>query len=238
MEKIDFKKQNIPFTQVANGVLNDAQLSAKAKGLYAYFYSKPDGWDFAISRIQKEMIDGRDAIQAGINELEKHGYLKRYKQPNGRMIYVVIFPPLEPVTENPSLAQEPVTEKPNHGKTQPRKTRSISNKDIEVINIRQSNTESAPSSGNEVQKFISLFGGINPSYGELFKRKPQREASARLLKIHPVDWWERFIAAYLTRLGDRFCPKATTPAQMEDKFAAIMAYGRSLQTSDKGKGIV
>jgi len=36
MEKIDFKKDKIPFTQVSNAVLYDNNLSFKAKGLYAY----------------------------------------------------------------------------------------------------------------------------------------------------------------------------------------------------------
>ncbi len=86
--------------------------------------------------------------------------------------------------------------------------------------------KAAQSAGNEVGEFIKLFGGINPSYGELFKRKPQRAAAERLLKQHPLQWWSDFMAAYVGVLEDRFCPKATTPAQMEDKFAAIMAYGR------------
>ena len=35
-------KQNVPFTMVANEVLKDPKLSFKAKGLYAYLFSKPD----------------------------------------------------------------------------------------------------------------------------------------------------------------------------------------------------
>lgn len=104
----------------------------------------------------------------------------------------------------------------NHTATQKR---------IEEDRIEEKNTAET-AEGNEVGEFIKLFGGINPSYGELFKRKPQRSASERLLKLHPLSWWAEFMTAYVAVLEDRFCPKATTPAQMEDKFAAIMAYGR------------
>lgn len=92
------------------------------------------------------------------------------------------------------------------------------------------NTPAPKGAEDDVQKFISLFGGINPSYGELFKRKNQRAAATRLLKMHPIDWWSKFMDGYVGALEDKFCPRATTPAQLEDKLAAIMVYGRSKQS--------
>lgn len=89
---------------------------------------------------------------------------------------------------------------------------------------------------DEVGELIKLFGGINPSYGELFKRKPQRSSAERLLKLQSLSWWSKFMSWYVSALEDRFCPKAMTPSQMEDKFAAIGVYGKSLKT--KGKSIV
>ncbi len=106
----------------------------------------------------------------------------------------------------------------------PSGNRLATQKRIEEDSIGEKST--AETAGDEIGAFIKLFGGINPSYGELFKRKPQRAASERLLKMHPLDWWGKFMEAYVGVLEDRFCPKATTPSQMEDKFAAIMAYGR------------
>lgn len=100
MNKIEFVKDKIPFTQVANGVLNDKRLSAKAKGLYAYLYSKPDGWDFAIDRIALDMTDGRKSINEGLKELEVLGFLTRKRQSDGRVLYVVHFPPIEPNAQN------------------------------------------------------------------------------------------------------------------------------------------
>lgn len=89
MDRVNFKKDRIPFTQVANSVLNDPKLSAKAKGLYAYLYSKPDGWNFAIDRIQKEFTDGRLSINNGLKELEDNGYLYRQRQKTGRVVYLL-----------------------------------------------------------------------------------------------------------------------------------------------------
>ncbi len=126
--RIEFKKDKIPFTQVANGVLHDSGLTAKAKGLYAYLYSKPDGWNFAVGRITAEMADGVDSIYAGIKELETNGYLSREKQPDGRTVYSIHFPPmligLYPIRENPEQASGA-----NSGKSQFGKIHCISNKD-------------------------------------------------------------------------------------------------------------
>jgi hypothetical protein len=54
----------------------------------------------------------------------------------------------------------------------------------------------AEQSSGAVNEFIELFALINPSYKILYPRKPQRDASERLLKLHPAEWWKRFLAAY------------------------------------------
>lgn len=82
---------------------------------------------------------------------------------------------------------------------------------------------------DEIAKFIHLFKEINPMIGKLYGRMPQRDAAVRLLKLHPLEWWEKFMVAYAIRLEDRFCPKATTPIQLEEKLGAIMAYAKSLK---------
>jgi len=60
-----------------NELLNSAELSLKAKGLFTYIQSKPDGWDFSAERMMLQNLDGRDAIRSALKELEKAGYLTR-----------------------------------------------------------------------------------------------------------------------------------------------------------------
>lgn len=83
------KKQQVNFTQVSNEVLNNKKLSAKAKGIYSYIFSKPDNWDFSIERITDDFTDGYKSLSSGIKELEALGYLRREKQSNGRNIYSI-----------------------------------------------------------------------------------------------------------------------------------------------------
>jgi hypothetical protein len=133
MNKIEFIKEKIPFTQVANGVLTDKRLSAKAKGLYAYLYSKPDGWDFAIERMCLEMADGEYSISEGLRELQQFGFLTRKRQADGRIVHLVHFPPTKPYLENHGVGQEPHRENPRQGKSLTGKTTVVSNKDNIII---------------------------------------------------------------------------------------------------------
>lgn len=73
------KMKRSGFTIINNGVLNNTQLSWKAKGLFAYLWSQSDSWDFYEVEVLKHSTDGRASLRAGLKELEEHGYLKRYR---------------------------------------------------------------------------------------------------------------------------------------------------------------
>ena len=76
---------------VANEVLQSSDVSLKAKGLYAYLFSKPKDWDFSADRIKNECKEDRKAILAVLKELESLGLLVREKQADGRMEYTLVF---------------------------------------------------------------------------------------------------------------------------------------------------
>lgn len=80
-------RTNVPFTQIANEILYRSSLSLKAKGLYAYLFSKPPDWDFAAERIAIECKEERKTILATLKELEKSGLLKRNRLSSGRVEY-------------------------------------------------------------------------------------------------------------------------------------------------------
>ena len=88
------------FGVTPNELLNRSDLSFKAKGLYAYLQSKPDGWKFSKERIEKQGKDGRDSIETGLQELERKGYLRRklQKDEKGKFVgydYLLYEKPLE-----------------------------------------------------------------------------------------------------------------------------------------------
>ena len=65
------------FTTVPNNVINDERLSWKAKGLFAYFVSKPTDWVIRKSDLVKRSTDGVTSMRSARKELEEAGYLKR-----------------------------------------------------------------------------------------------------------------------------------------------------------------
>ena len=124
------QKQPTGFTQVTNVVLNDKNISWKAKGIYAYIYSKPDGWDFSARRIALDAKDGNDGTISGIKELEDAGYIRRERHGDGRVTYHIL---VDPNTEKPEMAIEPLTENPKEGKAHLGKIPTVSNKESIVI---------------------------------------------------------------------------------------------------------
>ncbi|MFD7708597.1 hypothetical protein [Streptomyces sp. NPDC059786] len=79
------------FTQIANALFRDGRLSYKAKGLFGYVSTHRDGWQVTIADLVRLGPDGRDAVRAGLKELEIHGYLvrERLRRPDGTLGEIV-----------------------------------------------------------------------------------------------------------------------------------------------------
>lgn len=120
------EKAKTGFAQVANSVLNNKSLSFKAKGLYAYLWSKDDGYDFSIYRIVRDSSDGLSSIRSTIKELEEFGLLTREKLPTGRTKYLLW---IKPCMENQHLA---LKEKALCRKSQGAKIAPLTNTDKET----------------------------------------------------------------------------------------------------------
>lgn len=65
------------FTVIDNTVLQDTELTFKAKGLFAYLWSQSDEWNFYETEVVKHSKDGISSLRSGIHELEERGYLQR-----------------------------------------------------------------------------------------------------------------------------------------------------------------
>ena len=74
MSKLYIKRKD---GQIPNDLLNRPDISFKAKGIWAYLQSKPDGWSFSVDRIASQAQEGKTAVSAGLRELQNEGYLIR-----------------------------------------------------------------------------------------------------------------------------------------------------------------
>ncbi len=234
--KIEFRKQNIPFTQVSNEVLKDTKLSFKAKGLYAYIYSKPEDWQFSFERIARETSDGEKAILTAIDELEKAGLLRRLKQADGRTIYWVTYPPSQfdesekPTAENRQLDSEIA----NSPKSLVAKIGTISNKDKYIV-IKNSN--SIELQGKQWTELVDSFEKTNPFFKEFYKNTTERKALQSLVDVLGYEKAVRTIQALPQINSNKFIPKSTTPSELKRNLAKISAYFKEHKLSNKYEAV-
>lgn len=72
------KKKN--FTIISNTILQDKNLSLKAKGMLCVVWSLPEVWEYSERGLATIFKEGRDAIRSTLDELEDAGYLVRTKK--------------------------------------------------------------------------------------------------------------------------------------------------------------
>lgn len=68
------------YVNIDQQLIRDESLSWKARGIFMYLWSQDDGWDFYATEVAKHATDGLDALNSGLNELEKQGYLTRKRK--------------------------------------------------------------------------------------------------------------------------------------------------------------
>lgn len=103
---------NTRFGIIPNSLLNNSELTFKAKGLYWYLQSKPDNWDFSVERIKFDTKESRDAISSWLKELENSWYLERNKYQTEKWFWDIEYVLYEnPKKENPIL-ENPIKENP------------------------------------------------------------------------------------------------------------------------------
>lgn len=133
------------YTVMSNHHLRNSELSLRAKGLLSQILSLPEGWDYTIAGLAAINREGKDAVRAAVQELEKAGYIeRRQRQDSGGKFggneyvvheYPVSVPPLseKPTTVKPSTvspsSEEPLTEEPLTGNPT-ELNKDISSKDI------------------------------------------------------------------------------------------------------------
>jgi hypothetical protein len=65
------------YTTIDNQLINDMSISFKAKGVFLYFWSKPDDWELKPKAIADDWVDRQTVVYSALNELENAGYLHR-----------------------------------------------------------------------------------------------------------------------------------------------------------------
>lgn len=177
------KKENIPFTQVPNVIIYDENLSAQAKGVACYLFSRPDGWSFNYIEIASHFKNSEDTVRKYLIELKEAGYLTREKIREGgkfaRVEYRLNFT---------------VLGKTKTGKTKTGKTKTGF---LGTNNTEYSNTESNNTDNNTpyTSKDVSPLKGESQPKKNVFKAPTVEEVEAYgkskgFTKTDYLDFWE------------------------------------------------
>jgi hypothetical protein len=122
MPNIIRQKRKVNYTIIPNEMLNNPNLSFKAKAMLCYLLSKPDRWSVYLSQLAKASSDGYESVVSGMNELIANRYVFRKPcsgaNPGGWEYFVYDEPQAEdefPLGKKPSRdfpeSEKPVTNK-------------------------------------------------------------------------------------------------------------------------------
>lgn len=92
-----------------------------------------------------------------------------------------------------------------------------------------------PSPADEIISIIDLFKEVNPSYKKWYANTTQRSACSRLIEQHGMDKLKSVIPFLTASNNTPYIPSATTPLQLEDKWAAIESAWNKKKTELKAK---
>ena len=113
----NFRSIKDPFTMVCNSVIEDKNLSLKAKGLYLMIkhYITIPGFVLNKGYLQSISTDGERSFESGWKELKEAGYLIQYrlKGSDGKWIYEyeLLHEPLKEDKKDKEIIKKPTTGK-------------------------------------------------------------------------------------------------------------------------------
>jgi hypothetical protein len=194
------EKQVVPFTQIANEVLNSPELSFKAKGIYAFMMGKPDNWNFTIRSMSKQVSDGEKAIKSGIKELKELGYIEYEKHKDGTGTYhlkIHVGTVKHPKVRNGHKASQPLKcETPRSRNAKKPKQARISNKEP------SSNKDSISNKDIHTEQAQTQAEIINSFYPNETSTNVLRTKCPKISKRQALD----MIEAFKDKMNDRKAP--------------------------------
>lgn len=196
-------KPNRDFTVMRNDVLERTDLSLKAKGLWAFLMTKPDGWRTSIAGLEAQLPEGRDAIMAALKELSAIGLYRKemIHRPDGTFTWEDF------VFDQPHTGF-PYTDKPLTGKPYTENPRQVNTELVNTEKVKVSkDTTGRDKRDPGVQQVMEMFER------EIGIQQPQTMRRYAYLLIRKYELEPLLVmitAAAAAQQVDRFCPRTPT----------------------------
>lgn len=214
----NFKKIQGNFVATSRQIAQDERLTWKARGIFLYLASMNDGWNFYVDEIAKHSPQGKEALQGGIKELEKYGYLKRVRTRKEKgylstFDWELYFEPVYLQQENPSEGKTLRQEKcPLISNNNNKKQETISNNKNNILS----------SCSIPYQEIVEY---LNKQTGKKFKYKSK--ATQRLIKAR---WNEGFKLDDFKKVIDNKCLDWLRDEKMSEYLRPATLFGTKFES--------
>ena len=150
------RKPKNPYGSSPRKLLEDRNISLKAKGIYAFMECKIDGWNFTASSMASQLKESRKTILVAMQELKANGWLTYHKNRDGSGDYELIGNyVISPESENDTMVLQSHSPKSTRCKNDTvQKTDCINKKDYSnKNNLSNKNNKHKQRQLNEIENF-------------------------------------------------------------------------------------
>jgi hypothetical protein len=221
------------YSVISNAGLNDARLSLKAKGLYAYLLSKPDDWVITKAGLETQLKEGREAIKSALAELEQCEYIKRERVQgdHGHISTVTTL------YETPSavMRETRTSENPADGppvrivSTDLPSTEEVS---TEILVPTEQGAEPKVFGDPQVNDVV---GHFEKKIGLMPRMEYQRRAAKTLIQRHGFEKVIGGINAVAASRGEPYAPTISSLVALRDKWIDLETFYRRTQSKQNQK---
>ena len=142
----NFKSELSNYQNVPRELVFDKNLSDRARFVYVFMACKPDGWDFYLEPMAKDIGYSVDTLRKYINELVTSGWLIKGKQTNEKGVFGAVEYTLK-------ATKKPDTENLRHGK---KPTQDNRDKNIDIL-YKEKDKEEIKELKEKFTNFVSLY---------------------------------------------------------------------------------
>ncbi len=186
------------YTNISNAVIRDERLSWKARGIFIYMWSQADNWNFYVSELAKHSTDGEGALQSGLKELEKLGYLvRRHRQTkkgvfDGMEWVLTDHDPVKPIEgkikeKTPKKSKNPSDGKPTEWKNHPVENGSLRNNNNKNYQQQEITKESNKNSAS--QSNAQSVSQLEEEFEEVWSKYPNKKGKKQAFNYYKA--WRR-----------------------------------------------
>ncbi|POP89715.1 helix-turn-helix domain-containing protein [Pseudomonas syringae pv. avii] len=212
---VERQSQSRGFTMIPNHIINDENLSLKAKGLISALLSLPPGYEhLSVERLAVKYKTGTTAIRSGIKELQHAGYLKVEQKYDTRGHYAGYEWRLRDQPENSKVTEIsqdlPYMENPHSGdptsdnprpintyKTKKPKTKNTTTTQPPILGeVQQELRLTAPMLTETSEQVFKALGQVDPLDRQRMLDELCAAIKSGAIKTTPIRWFHGALKRY------------------------------------------